>query len=105
MLLDADKINIYDLTSKMIHGTRCVISVQLCTRVALMVRIPASSDLPFTDPPWMQHKVVLKHKGDKFWDKVDEKLEHIRKTANNDKSKIAKYVCPTIASLYIANDI
>ena len=40
----------------------------------------------------MQRKVVLKHKGDKFWDKVDEKLEHIRKTANNDKSKIAKYI-------------
>ena len=40
----------------------------------------------------MQHKVVLKHKGDKFWDKVDEKLNHIRTTANNDKSKIVKYV-------------
>ena len=65
----------------MIHGTRCVVSVQLCARVALMVSIFASSDLPFINPPWMQHKVVLKHKGDKFWHKVDEKLKHICKTA------------------------
>jgi hypothetical protein len=34
--------------------------------------------------------VILKHAGDKFWDKVDEKLEHIRKTANNDKNKNTK---------------
>ncbi|KIM72146.1 hypothetical protein PILCRDRAFT_93581 [Piloderma croceum F 1598] len=33
---NADKLNIYDLTKKMIHGTRCVVSVPLCARVALM---------------------------------------------------------------------
>jgi hypothetical protein len=46
--------------------------------------------------------VVLKHKGDKYWDKVDEKLVHIRKAAGNDKTKITKYVC---ACLFIAADV
>lgn len=35
-ILDSDRLNIYDLT-KMIQGTRAIVSIQLCARVALMV--------------------------------------------------------------------
>jgi hypothetical protein len=39
-ILDSDRTNIFDLTQKMISGTRCVINAGLCARVAMMVSFP-----------------------------------------------------------------
>ncbi|KAJ6542997.1 hypothetical protein B0H19DRAFT_1077018 [Mycena capillaripes] len=69
---DAEHQNIYDLTQAIIKDTQCSVSVELCARIALM------------------RKVYLKHPGNNFWDKLDDRLAKIRSVANGDPKKIIR---------------
>ncbi|KAJ7501283.1 hypothetical protein B0H11DRAFT_1908160 [Mycena galericulata] len=69
---DAEHLNIYELTVIVVKGTQCTVNVVLCSRVALM------------------RSVYLKHPGNKFWDKLDERLARIRQEADGDANKIIK---------------
>jgi len=89
-ILDCDRMNIYELTKKLITKTRCIVSVQLCARVAIMVRIPSQFQAGFTLTLLLKRLVIKKHPGDNFWDKVDTKLDDIRKKADNNKEKIKR---------------
>jgi hypothetical protein len=42
--------------------------------------------------PRLQRKVYLKHPGNNFWDKLDDRLAKIRSAANGDPKKIIRYV-------------
>jgi len=85
-----DRMNIYELTKKLIMKTQCVISVQLCARIAIMVHIPSQFQTVFTLTLLLKRLVIKKHPGDNFWDKVDTKLDNICKKANNNKEKIKR---------------
>ena len=41
----------------------------------------------------VQHCDKVQYPGDKFWDKVNSKLNSICKDAGDDKTKITKYAC------------
>ncbi|KAJ7246182.1 hypothetical protein C8J57DRAFT_1360831 [Mycena rebaudengoi] len=69
---DSQHQNIYELTQALVKGAQCSVNVVLCARVALM------------------RSVYLKHPGPKFWDKIDERLDKIRKEAKCDAKKITK---------------
>ncbi|KAJ7288600.1 hypothetical protein C8J57DRAFT_1280818, partial [Mycena rebaudengoi] len=69
---NAQHQNIFELAQAVVKGTECTINVILCARVALM------------------RSVFLKHPGPKFWDKIDERLDKIRKEAKGDANKITK---------------
>ncbi|KAF8136028.1 hypothetical protein K438DRAFT_1996993 [Mycena galopus ATCC 62051] len=64
--------NIYDLAQAVIKDTQCKVSVELCARIALM------------------RNVYLKHPGNNFWDKLDNRLSKIRNAAKGDKKKIVR---------------
>ncbi|KAF7342691.1 hypothetical protein MSAN_02027000 [Mycena sanguinolenta] len=64
--------NIYDLAQATIKDTQCSVSVELCARIALM------------------RKVYLKHPGNNFLDKLDDRLAKIRSVANGDAKKIVR---------------
>ncbi|KAJ7328067.1 hypothetical protein DFH08DRAFT_709945, partial [Mycena albidolilacea] len=68
----ANQLNIFQLTTAFVDGTRCSVSVPVCARVALM------------------RKVYLKEPGKRFWDAVDEDLAKIRKKAGGDSQKIIR---------------
>ncbi|KAJ7842641.1 hypothetical protein B0H14DRAFT_3868840 [Mycena olivaceomarginata] len=68
----ANQLNIFQLTTAFVDGTRCSVSVPVCARVALM------------------RKVYLKEPGKRFWDAVDEDLVKIRKKAGGDSKKIIR---------------
>ncbi|KAF7328585.1 hypothetical protein MVEN_02546600 [Mycena venus] len=68
----ANQLNIFQLTTAFVDGTRCSVSVPVCARVALM------------------RKVYLKEPGKRFWDAVDEDLVKIRKKADGDSKKIIR---------------
>ncbi|KAJ7241974.1 hypothetical protein C8J57DRAFT_1558087 [Mycena rebaudengoi] len=69
---DSQHQNIFELTQALVKGSQCSVNVVLCARVALM------------------RSVYLKHPGPKFWDKLDERLDKIRKEAKSDAKKITK---------------
>ncbi|KAF7363215.1 hypothetical protein MVEN_00674300 [Mycena venus] len=69
---NAEHQNIYNLTQVVIKDTLCKISVELCARIALM------------------RNVYLKHPGNNFWDKLDDRLSQIRNVAKGDKKKIVR---------------
>ncbi|KAJ7826884.1 hypothetical protein B0H14DRAFT_3467391 [Mycena olivaceomarginata] len=64
--------NIFDLTTAVVKGTSCSVSVALCSHVALM------------------RKVYLKYPNTNFWDQLDVKLEEIRTTADGDPHKVIR---------------
>ncbi|KAF7328117.1 hypothetical protein MVEN_02568700 [Mycena venus] len=68
----ANQLNIFQLTTAFVDGTRCSISVPVCARVARM------------------RKVYLKEPAKRFWDAVDEDLVKIRKKADGDSKKIIR---------------
>ncbi|KAJ6589470.1 hypothetical protein B0H19DRAFT_1226963 [Mycena capillaripes] len=67
-----DHTNIFGLGQSFVKDTETVLTVELCARIALMRQ---------------QYKL---YPGDNFWDKLDERLAWLRKTANYDEHKIAK---------------
>ncbi|KAJ6566321.1 hypothetical protein B0H19DRAFT_1025103 [Mycena capillaripes] len=69
---NAEHQNIYDLAQAVIKDTQCKVSVELCARIALM------------------RNVYLKHSGNNFWDKLDDRLSQIRHAAKGDKKKIVR---------------
>ncbi|KAJ7342775.1 hypothetical protein DFH08DRAFT_811116 [Mycena albidolilacea] len=64
--------NIFALGQRFVKDTETVLTVELCARIALMRQ---------------QYKLFP---GDDFWDKLDQRLAWIRKTAGYDENKISK---------------
>ncbi|KAJ7234301.1 hypothetical protein B0H12DRAFT_1259117 [Mycena haematopus] len=64
--------NIFALGQRFVKDTETVLTFELCARIALMRQ---------------QFKF---YPGDNFWDKLDQELAWIRKTAAYDEHKIAK---------------
>ncbi|KAJ7845606.1 hypothetical protein B0H14DRAFT_3454874 [Mycena olivaceomarginata] len=64
---EAEHQNIYDLAQAIVKDTQCTVNVVLCARIALM------------------RKVYLKHPGNNFWDKIDDRNE-----ANGDAKKTTR---------------
>ncbi|KAJ6533719.1 hypothetical protein B0H19DRAFT_964909 [Mycena capillaripes] len=69
---NAEHQKIYDLAQAVIKDTQCKVSVDLCARIALM------------------RNIYLKHPGNNFWDKLDDRLSQIRYAAKGDKEKIVR---------------
>ncbi|KAJ6541426.1 hypothetical protein B0H19DRAFT_958545, partial [Mycena capillaripes] len=70
---NAEHQNIYDLAQAVIKDMQCKVSVQLCAHIALM------------------RNIYLKHSGNNFWDKLDNRLSQIHHTVKGDK-KIVRYI-------------
>ncbi|KAF8153403.1 hypothetical protein B0H34DRAFT_105306 [Crassisporium funariophilum] len=66
------KQTIYQLATASVSGTRCTVTAQLCSRLALL------------------RKLHLEDSGGKFWDNVDDRLVMVREKAKNDVKKIDK---------------
>jgi hypothetical protein len=84
---DSEHQNIFQLTSAVVKGSQCSVTITLCSRVALMV-------CQYSIKPYVsnlsQRKVFLKHPGSNFWDKLDFKLEEIRNKAGVDSKKLVR---------------
>ncbi|KAJ7062952.1 hypothetical protein C8F01DRAFT_1282336 [Mycena amicta] len=68
----ADHQNVYELATIFVKKTNCVVTIELCARIALMRSIHANSP------------------GDNFWHEVDKALSTIRKRADGDAKRLAK---------------
>ncbi|KAJ7867092.1 hypothetical protein B0H14DRAFT_2573066 [Mycena olivaceomarginata] len=64
--------NVFTLSQHFVKDTETVLTIELCTRIALMRQ---------------QYKLFP---GDNFWDKLDQRLAWIRKTAGYDENKISE---------------
>ncbi|KAJ6615368.1 hypothetical protein B0H10DRAFT_2220400 [Mycena sp. CBHHK59/15] len=64
--------NIFELTTHLVHGTKCAVTPELCARVALM------------------RQVYIKDSGTKFWDSLDADLRKICNRAGGNPRKLNK---------------
>ncbi|KAJ7156571.1 hypothetical protein C8R43DRAFT_1125762 [Mycena crocata] len=67
-----DHINIFVLGQSFVKDTETVLTIELCSRIALMRQ---------------QYKL---YPGDNFWDQLDNRLAWLRKTSNYDETKITR---------------
>lgn len=92
--------NIFTLGQTFVKDTDSVLTVELCSRIALMVRFYC----------WVcslaqhmsQRQEYTAYPGDNFWDKLDERLVWMREAANYDEKKITKYVFLQVIFQYIS---
>ncbi|KAJ7868065.1 hypothetical protein B0H14DRAFT_3586705 [Mycena olivaceomarginata] len=64
--------NIFELTTHLVHGTKCAVTPELCARVALM------------------RQVYIEDSGPRFWDSLDADLRKIRNRAGGNPRKLNK---------------
>ncbi|KAJ6548072.1 hypothetical protein B0H10DRAFT_1969361 [Mycena sp. CBHHK59/15] len=64
--------NIFELTTHLVHGTKCAVTPELCARVALM------------------RQVYIEDSGPRFWDSLDADLRKIRNRAGGNAHKLNK---------------
>ncbi|KAJ7896191.1 hypothetical protein B0H13DRAFT_2338520 [Mycena leptocephala] len=64
--------NIFELTTHLVHGTKCAVTPELCARVALM------------------RQVYIEDSGPRFWDSLDTDLRKIRNRAGGNARKLNK---------------
>ncbi|KAJ7300660.1 hypothetical protein DFH08DRAFT_979462 [Mycena albidolilacea] len=64
--------NIFELTTHLVHGTKCAVTPELCACVALM------------------RQVYIEDSGPRFWDSLDADLRKIRNCAGGNPRKLNK---------------
>ncbi|KAL0565043.1 hypothetical protein V5O48_016987 [Marasmius crinis-equi] len=73
----SDCQNIFELTQKLVKGTQCHITPELCARVAIFR---------------YAYKAYYEKEGQDYWGRVDATLQKLRTSGNNDKKQIARLV-------------
>ena len=89
----ADGSNIFALSQLIVHGTPCRVTVQLCSRVALMVRVSSilCTKLISKVPKLCQRAIHEECSGhEKYWNMIDARLCMIRRVAGSDKAKVTR---------------
>ncbi|KAF8164717.1 hypothetical protein B0H34DRAFT_793181 [Crassisporium funariophilum] len=68
------KTRVFDLATKLVEDTRCLVTVPLCGKIAIL------------------RAVYTEHPGANFWDKVDSRLEMMRSRAEGDQVKVVRAI-------------